>query len=283
MKRKQARTPRPGGSGLSGFTLIELLVVIAIIAILATISLPAQAKAKVRAQQARCFNNFRQLQLCWLLYSSTHGGKLVRNGTSGASFSRTSVWGDTDAWVRGNAYTETNATNIESGPLYTYNPSTAIYKCPADRSTVRDQGQIPRSRSVSMSLYMNGDDNPNGSYYHYYWHNVSQIVTPGPSKAAVFVDEHENSISTCTFFVNHPNYLRLFSLPLWTWVSFPAARHNSGCTFSFADGHVESWHWQEPNTIAISAQPPWLWGKAAITNDRDLQRLFSALPDHVPF
>lgn len=53
---------------LAAFTLLELLAVIAIVGLLLAMIFPAIQKAKVRAKQASCASNLRQLHLATMMY-----------------------------------------------------------------------------------------------------------------------------------------------------------------------------------------------------------------------
>lgn len=270
---------------MRAFTLIELLVVIAIIAILASMLLPALGRAKSRAQTTACLNNMRQLQFCWQMYTEENLDGMPANAAINIQYNRAALSVGANSWLQGNAWTDTDLTNIQRGVLFTYNQSVGIYKCPADKSTVRDQGLLPRTRSVSMSMYMNVSPKPQDEWYDRCWHKVSQIRNPGTARALVFVDEHEKSIQQSAFGINVLDRLWLFNTSPWTWISFPATRHNNGCTFSFADGHAETWHWLEPNTTRISNLNWWLVLQpgAQRAGDRDLARMFQIVPQKIQF
>lgn len=130
-----------------GFTLIELLVVIAIIAILASMLLPALAKAKLKAQGISCLGNLKQLQLAWQVYADDNGDLMPSNIDAAQNGIERTLPG---SWVLGNAQIDTNRTNIESGMLFPYTRSVAVYRCPADRSLTRGQQKQPRLRSYAL-------------------------------------------------------------------------------------------------------------------------------------
>ncbi len=250
----------------AGFTLVELLVVIAIIAILAGMLLPALGKAKGRALRIQCLGNYRQLGMAWLLYIDDHHDWMPPNETLSTG-GRAGLNASPRTWVAGNAYTDASATNVQRGMLFPYNRSVALYRCPADRSTVRDHGRVRRFRSVSMNAYMNDEPDPSDRTC---WHRLSQVKDPPPSVAFVFIDEHENSIENARFVLTQPGDNR--------WIDFPAARHDLGPALSFADGHAEVWRLVSPATRRIAQMPPWIQNQSVRGDDADLRRFHSTVP-----
>lgn len=258
------------------FTLIELLVVIAIIAILAAMLLPALSKAKQRAQTIQCLNNLKQLTLCWTMYPGDHNDIMVRNWSMGLAAAPC-------AWVIGDAANDSvlvQTNNIRNGVLFQYNSSLGIYKCPSDSSKIGTT-QIPRVRSYAISTAMNWMDGADCSNADNYdstpatprsWYKLTQINEPGPSKASVFVDEHEDSIDNGAIGIEPMVSLTSPTLRYW---NVPATRHNRGCVLSFADGHAENWKWRGPYIFKPAAQ---LKFSTTPSDDPDARRIQETVP-----
>ena len=245
------------GCRAGGFTLIELLVVTSIIGILAGLLLLVLAGAKEKGRDAACRSNLRQLQICWEMYASDYKEFLCPNdwidvisGSSGNDMKSMT-------WCAGDARTDPTTVYIESGLLYPYNQSAGIYHCPSDMAMIQDSSGNPlpqyRTRSYNMSQSVNGagmqTNYADGDYVvdavQPCFIKFTDITNPTPSQLFVFLDENELTLSDDQFGYPMPQ-------EGWDgyWWDMPSNRHNQGANFSFADGHVEHWHWAVPMLYA---------------------------------
>ena len=247
MKTKLFRSPSPVSA--KGFTLIELLVVIAIIAILAGMLLPALSKAKTKAQGIMCMNNTKQIMYAWLFYSDENNEKLIHAYGPQAWMGTSSL--DTSPANRSNWDTKVD---IEKSPLWKYLNTAAVFKCPADKSSIKPSGQnqvLPRVRSMAMNSWVGGNEGKHTWFGGPEWRmyiKTSDFIDPGPSSTWILLDEREDSINDGFWVTMMPGYPDEKTTVM---VDYPASYHNRAAGLAFADGHSEIHRWIDPRTTPL--------------------------------
>jgi prepilin-type processing-associated H-X9-DG protein len=242
------------------------------VAILTSLLTAALNQTRSNAHQITCLNNLRQLQISWLLYVDDNQEELPLNRTDAAETNvrLLGMRNSADSWVVGSPKEDLTPLNLMRGSLYPYVKAVSPYRCPSDPSKVVGHPEVRRTRSYSMSDYMNGDRagiDPRVKTRH------SEINGPSPDDVFVFIEEHEESIWAGSFAVAPKGDVALNSP---AWVSTPADRHREGGNISFADGHVEFWRWYSSQKFPSNKK-----SGASVQKVWDLKRLQQAIP-HLP-
>jgi len=239
-----ARCSSFAGRRVWAFTLIELLVVIAIIAILAAMLLPALNRAKLKAQQASCFNNLRQLTLGFTMYLDSN-----QNVFPGAA-SRSTYGFHVEDWI----YWRTNlpAYPITKSPIVVPLGTTSsnVFRCPGDkddseRKRITD-GNGPYYYSYSLNSYgIDGTGknlgmssvNNNGA-----WSPFKATAIKDPARKIMLAEEQT---SYQPGEVSDPDAGVIND---GRWVGggndVLTSRHSKKADVAFADGHVQPVRWQ---------------------------------------
>ncbi|MEN6336513.1 MAG: prepilin-type N-terminal cleavage/methylation domain-containing protein [Phycisphaerales bacterium] len=237
----------------NAFTLIELLVVIAVIALLLAIFIPVMSTARERAQRMVCLSNLRQLTTAWIAYADDHDGKLARGNAMSLAIAGSRTlhgWAGRAFW-----FGETRSALIEhpqKGTLWPYLRNIDIYRCPRGRTghlltyaavpSANASGAVEgteASRKGDPTELVTFGTRTGGTVLKLTW--LTDIVNPGPSARAVFLDQGQSAVNEVDFYV-------YYLYPKWHHYSPPPIHHANGLTLSMADGHAEYWKWKSRET-----------------------------------
>jgi prepilin-type N-terminal cleavage/methylation domain-containing protein len=210
------------------FTLIELLVVVAIIAILAGMLLPALSRAKSKAQKVKCVSNNKQVILAFQMYADDSRDiyPLCRDWASSG----------------GKDGTYDVFTAMTNRPLYAYQGSPEIFRCPSDKGDIFYERNFGKKCTNCYIQYGNSYLMEWAADYVRVRHVTGNIAASRSSDEGQSMKVSEIAISPANKIVQgdwiwHPNRGVGMDTPKSIWHNY---KGQALSVMAWGDGHAES-------------------------------------------